>query len=78
MYVAGPPKTSTHQAVTCARCVLADTAREERRQQVVALDPVVEGVDQPPERRLAARPLEQRRHRLVGHAVTLASAGPAP
>jgi len=38
-----------------------DTAREERRQQLVALDLVVEGVDQPPKGSFAAGPIEQRR-----------------
>ena len=50
---------------------LRDTAREQRRQQLVALDPVVEGIDQTPERRLSPRPLEQRRHGFVWHAATL-------
>jgi hypothetical protein len=41
--------------------ILADAAGEVRRQQVVGLDAVVEGVDQAPEGGLAARPLIQRR-----------------
>ena len=72
MYVVGPPKTSTHQAADVGAVLLAHAAREEAGQQVVALDPVVERVDHPAEGCLAARPLEQRGHR-VDHAATLAT-----
>ena len=39
--------------------LFTDPTGEERRQQLITLDPVVEGVDQPPERRFAASPLIQ-------------------
>ena len=50
---------------------LGHTAGEQRRQQLVLLDPVVEGVDQPPEGSLPAGPLEQRRHSVIWHDLTL-------
>ena len=40
----------------------ADPARKQRAEQVIPLDPVIEGVDQTPEGLLAARPLIQARH----------------
>jgi hypothetical protein len=47
--------------------LLPHAAGEERRQQVVTLDAVVERVDEPPEGRAAARPVvEGRRHGLHG------------
>src|SRR4249919_600856 len=45
---------------------------EERREQVVALDPVVEGVDQAPDRLVTSRPFMERLHRLPpGHSIPL-------
>src|SRR4029453_16746984 len=52
------------------------TAREERRQQVIALDPVIEGVDQPLDGLAATGPLVERRRRgrlVLAHPTTVAS-----
>jgi hypothetical protein len=46
--------------------LVAHTAREEPGEQIVALDTVVEGPDEPPESILATGPLEERR-RLIRH-----------
>src|SRR4051812_22285211 len=56
---------------------LVDAAREERTEQVVALDPVVEGVDQPAERNRPTGPVEQRRRAHAGEATAEAVASPA-
>src|SRR5919112_3195448 len=46
--------------------LLVYPSREERREQLVGLDAVVEGVDEAPDRSLATGPLVQsRRHRLT-------------
>jgi hypothetical protein len=42
--------------------LLMHAAREKRRQQLVALDAIVERVDQAPDRLLASRPLKKRLH----------------
>src|SRR4029079_7286959 len=44
--------------------LLVHAAREERRQQLVALDAIVERVDQAPDRVLASRPFKERVHGL--------------
>ena len=49
----------------------ADTAGEQRAEQVIALDPVVEAVDHPLDRGPAARPLVQRRNLAHTGTVTL-------
>jgi hypothetical protein len=49
----------------------ADPAREQRAEQVITLDPVVEAVDHPLDRLLAARPLIQCRNLAHTGTVTL-------
>jgi hypothetical protein len=59
--------------------LLRDPTREERREQLVALDPVVEGVDQPLERLGAAGPFVEARRRVgvwIGDRLTLAAWAP--
>ncbi len=46
--------------------ILVHATGKKRREHVVALDSVIEGVDQPPKRVRAARPLEQARWLIRG------------
>jgi len=59
-----------------AAVAVVDAVREERREKIVPLDPVIEGVDHPVERRLPACPLIQRRI-VSGHKETVVPLGVA-
>jgi hypothetical protein len=60
------PPSGDMLAVRCA-----DPAWEQGAEQVIALDPVIEAVDHPLDRRPPARPLVQRRNLAHDDTVTL-------
>jgi hypothetical protein len=71
VYPAGPPEDLAPPGGDILAVRGGDPAREKRAEQIIALDPVVEAADHPPDRRLAARPLVQRRNLAHAGTVTL-------